>query len=244
MIKQLSYLIFFSLLLVSCKDESTNDNSLPTNLSKNENAGLQEVIKNYGGSVHFEKGAIPATDDTPQIRFFEIKIEDSKKINADKSLARLHASNMASLFYQQLKTETAQYDQIHTIIVLDDNKKTTTRFPTEDLAIVKKKTQFLDKILNLIQEKKYDELRTYINNKELPPIEVDALIQKLDDFDTQFGILQSYEPLGFSKKKTVDGKAVLQLIGNVVRQTGTTPLSVYVDMQAEEDNILLLQYNL
>ncbi len=244
MVKQLIPLLTFSILLISCKEQDQPNSSLPANLSKNENAGLQEVIKLYGGSVHFEKGALPITSDSPQKRIFEIKIEDSKLINTNKSLTKWHASNMASLFYQQLKTETARYDEIHTIIVFDDSKQTTTKYPTKDLEVVSKKMHFLDNIISLIKEKKYDELRSYFNNKELLPIEADALIQKLDDYDTEFGTLQSYQPLGFTKKKTADGQSVLQLAGYMQRQTEKTPLSIYVDMHAEKDAILLLQYNL
>lgn len=232
------------LILASCKnDNSSAPATIPSNLSQNEHKGLTEVIKTYGGDIHFDKGATPATDKTKAKRFFEVSLSNSP--NADKMVknANLVSSNLAWLMYKNMGKDANNYDEIHSVLTIKENK-TTTIYPIEDLKIVSKKMDVLNKMVALIKADKLNELKPFLNNTDLVEYPKDEPLAELNFRAKTNGPVKGFTPAGFKRNKSADGRPIMQISGFLNREKSDDPISVAADMQSDKEEFFFLQFML
>lgn len=240
-----STILLLTIILVSCQTTPTPVAPVEQkpNISSSENKGLQAVVAHYGGSGHFFKGTTPAVANAPQKTIFEVELSNSTLANDQAHLVDFTTSNMAYLFYKELTAEEKEkYDEIHSVVILSNGEKTTTKFPVADLDAVLKKMKVLDRIVALLKEKNYESLAPMINNTDLVPYDKEELIQNLKSANKDFGDVQSFQPFGFRRKKTNEGERVLHLSGYLVRSIKNNEFSIDLSMDGEKEEVYLLQY--
>lgn len=236
-------LLFLGILFISSCKNTPPEPSLPSNLSQNENKGLQEIISTYGGEIHFDKGAIAATAETKAKRIFEISLSNSTKVAEQAKNANLISSNLAWLMYKSMQSDANNYDEIHSVLTIKENK-TTIKYPISDLKIVAKKMALLDKIVALIKANKLEELKPYLNNTDLIEYPKDEILAELNFRSKVNGPVKGFTPAGFKRNKSADGKSILQISGMLNRERLDHPISVAADMQSEKEEVLFLQFML
>ncbi len=236
-------ILFLSILFISSCKNNTVEPSLPANLSQNEDKGLKEIIRTYGGVIHFDKGAIAATADNKKTRIFEVSLANSTKVDEQAKNTSLIASNLAWLMYKNMGADANNYDEIHAILTIKENK-TTTKFPVADLKIVAKKMEVLNKMIALIKADKLEELRPFLNNTDLIEYPKDEILAELNFRSKTNGKITGFTPAGFKRNKSSDGKPILQISGILNREKLDHPISIAADMQSDKEEVLFLQFML
>jgi predicted house-cleaning noncanonical NTP pyrophosphatase (MazG superfamily) len=236
-------MVFLSSFCWACEQAPKGESAAPQtpDLSANEDKGLQAVVKHYGGQGHFSKAT--ATSQSAPRRTFEIELSNSTFAEEQKHLLDFTASNMAYLFYKELNAaERSNYDEIHSIVILSDGQKTTTKFPVKDLDAVLIKMKLLEKIVALLKEKNYEALAPMINDTALVPFDKEELINNLKIADADYGDILSFHPFGFRRKKTTEGERILHLSGYLLRTKKNNEFSIDLAMDGMKEEVYLLQY--
>jgi len=238
----ISFILLSILLFAACKNDTTPP-TIPTNLSQNEDKGLKEIIKTYGGEIHFDKGATATTADGKTKRIFEVSLSNSKKAEGQAKNGNLISSNLAWLMYKNMGKDANNYDEIHSILTIKENK-TTIKYPIDDLKIVAKKMTLLEKIVALLKADKLSELKPFLNNTDLVEYPKDEILAELNFRSKTNGAVKGYTPVGFKRNKSADGRPILQLSGILNREKKDHPISVATDMLSDKEEIFFLQFML
>jgi len=245
-------LIAATLIITSCGNGNGHEGEQkPTLLSNalsitdNEDKGVKEILRFYGGYCKYAIGASASTK-TGKKKYFELELSKSDAIEKKAKVAQMPASNIAYLFYKNLnKEERDNYDEIHTVLIYADGEKITFEFSTEQLELVEQRMKVIKKVVGLIKDKNFEALRPMLNDTFLVSYDKNELITKLKSIDPQFGnVTEGFRPFGFGIKKAKDGSDVLHISGAVIREKQSHELSIDLDLNGSEDKIYLLQYGL
>ena len=144
----------------------------------------------------------------------------------------LPASNIAFIFYKNLKNEKSNYTTIKVVIKLKDGRSDNFEYSISQLEIVNQKFNVLTKVSDLIQTKDYSALFKLFDLS----VAADLNVKKLEDYcskmDSDYGKIVKVQFQGFSFFKNSDdpkNKELLHLAGIQQRDKQNTPLSVFVD---------------
>jgi len=172
-------LLSIFLIITSCgnKREGEHKTGLFSNfisISDNEDKGVKEILAFYGGQCKYAIGASASTKDGKK-KYFELEMSQSVVLEDYANKIEMPASNIAYLFYSNLKDEKSSYDEIHSIIILKDGTKKTFEYSTEKLELVDKRMSLAKKTVDLLTNKDYENLKLLLNN-ELFKFDKDELI--------------------------------------------------------------------
>ncbi|AXT59204.1 hypothetical protein D1816_02190 [Aquimarina sp. AD10] len=242
--KKIISLLICVLLLVSCgnKHEGEEKPSLLSNLiniTDNENNGIEEILNFYGGRCEYSIGVSASTSDGTK-KYFEIEMSQSDEIEKRLDKPILPSSNIAYIFYKNLKEEKKNYDAIHVILVSKNNVEQEFKYPVSTLEKVEQRISLNDKTVNLLKEKKFENLKTMLNN-ELIPFDKNELVPRLIKLEPQFGDIKEYRFFGFMIAP-YKGKDILHLSGALLREKQNHEFSIDVDFNSNRDELYQLQY--
>ncbi len=242
-------LIVAGLTLNSCGNKQSGEEkpgllSNLINITKNEDKGIKEILEFYGGYCKYAIGASASTDDGKK-KYFEIEMSKSEIIEKYSKIAEMPASNIAYLFYRNLKEERSNYDEIHTVIVFNDESKTEFEFAKEDLALVDRKMSIVNKTVALLKAKDFEGIKAFLNpDTTIVDYDKDELIANLTKIDPQFGQIKEFVPYGFRFNQLKDGRQILHVSGVLSREKQNHEFSVDIDPNSNKDEIILMQYEL
>jgi hypothetical protein len=237
------------IILTSCaeKREGEQKNTLISNLisiTANEDKGVKEILNFYGGYCKYSLGASASTDDGNK-KFFELELSKSDVIEKQSKAAQMPASNIAYLFYKNLKNEKSNYEEIRTVLIFADGEKMTFKFPAKQLELVESRMNVANKVVGLIKEKKFEELKPLLNDNKLVSYNKDELVKNLISIDSQFGnVTEGFRSFGFRINKLKDGMDILHISGAIIRDKQSNEFSVDLDLNGKDDTVYLLQYKL
>lgn len=239
-------LIICVLLLTSCekKTEGEQKTGILSNfisITDNEDAGVKEILKFYGGQCKYAIGASASSKDGNK-KYFELEMSQSDAIEGQMNKVHLPSSNVAFLFFKNLKEEKSNYDAIHVVLILKDNSKQEFIFPITELEKVEKRMSVAEKTVSLLKEKKFEELREMLNN-EIVPFDKNELIPSLKEIEPQFGNIVEFRLYGF-KIVPIKGKEILHISGAIMRDTQNNEFSVDIDLNSDKMELFQLQYKL
>lgn len=225
------FLILIMGVLISCND------TLVTDLEKQ---AVDSVLDFYGGICYRSKGF--SSENTDVTTYFELKMVDSERIQGQMDKDHLPSSNVAYLFYKNLKEEKENYDEIHVILVSEDKSEQQYIFPVALLERVEKRMMVIEETIEMIKNKRFESLHSILNN-ELVPFEKEELITNLKKVEPQFGVIEEFQFFGF-KVIPYKGKDILHLAGAVIRDKQNTEFSIDIDFNSDKNELYQLQYKL
>lgn len=240
-------LIIIVFLITSCgkKREGEQKTGLLSNfmnITDNEDAGIKEILAFYGGYCKYAVGASASTKDGKK-KYFELEMSQSDVLEENANRIEMPASNIAYLFYKNLKEEKSNYDEIHAVIIFKDGTEKTFEYSTDKLELVQNRMDLANKTVDLLTNKDYDNLKLLLNN-ELVNYDKDELISNLIKFEPQFGDIKEFRPFGFRVNKNKNGMSILHISGALIREVQNSEFSVDIDLNSENEEIYLLQYKL
>lgn len=246
MIRILS-LIICIFLVISCENKREGEQKTGLlshfiNITDNEDAGVKEIIAFYGGYCEYAVGVSASTEDGKK-KYFELEMSQSEVLEENANRIEMPASNIAYLFYKNLKEEKSDYDEIHSVIIFKDGTEKTFEYSTDKLELVHNRMNLANKAVNLLTNKDYDNLKLLLNNG-LVNYSKDELISNLIKFEPQFGDIKEFRPFGFRVNETKNGINILHISGVLIREVQNSEFSVDIDLNSEKEELYLLQYKL
>ncbi|MCF6407253.1 hypothetical protein L3C95_30445 [Chitinophaga filiformis] len=231
--------IILGLALSSCNSSNV------FSISDNEDKGIKEVLEYYGGICKYAVGYSASTKEG-KTKYFEVEMTKSDIIEKFANALDMPASNIAYLFYRNLKQEKDNYDEIHVVIILQNERKMIFKYPKEDLATIDRKMGVVEKVVDILKRKNFDGLKPYLNpDTTYIHYNEDTLINNVAKFDPQFGSIKEFSPYGFRfLQRERDLRKVLHISGVLLRDKQNNEFSVDVDPQSTKDEIIVLQYAL
>ncbi|MCR8561794.1 hypothetical protein KXD93_29325 [Mucilaginibacter sp. BJC16-A38] len=245
--KILSLLILFVLLLFSCgnKHPGEQKTSLLSNLvtiSDNEDRGVKDILNFYGGVCEYSIGASLSTDEGKN-KYFEVKLSKSESLDKFSRVPEVAASNIAYLFFKSLKGEKRNYDEIHSVLLFRSGSKFEASYSIDKLELIAHKLTILDKVVDLIKNKKFEVLKSLLSDGSYTPAAKSDLMRNIQKIELSLGNIKGFRPYGF-KFETLNGYNVLNILGIVLRDKENTEISLKVDLKPSEDKVHFLDYKL
>ncbi|NRB60724.1 MAG: hypothetical protein HRU50_12390 [Winogradskyella sp.] len=242
--KQILSGLILTILLTSCvnKREGEEKTGLLSNfisLTDNEDAGVNEILDFYGGRCEYSVGASASTSEGTK-RYFELEMSQSEAIENRLDKPKLPSSNIAFIFFKNLKEEKKNYDAIHVILISKDKSKQVFKYPISTLEQVEQRMNLNNKTVNLLKEKKFEKLNSMLNN-ELIPFNKEEFITRLIQVEPQFGNIKEYRFFGFMIVP-FKGKEILHLSGALLREKQNHEFSIDIDYNSDNEKLYQLQF--
>ncbi len=235
-------------ILSSCaeKKDGEQKTTLLSNLvsiTDNEDKGVKQILEIYGGQCKYAIGASASTDNG-KIKYFELEMSQSEVIESYSKDAEMPASNVAYLFYKNLKDEKKNYDEIHTVIKFNDGDEMTFNYPIEQLAIIEGRMRMVEEIVGLIKANKFEEIKPFLNDTSVAKYDKNELISNMVKIDPQFGHVIEFLPYGFRINEKESGKSYLHVSGAIMREKQNHEFSADFDLDRPIDELLMIGYKL
>lgn len=243
------YILLFSvLILTSCGHhrEGEQKNGLLSNLidiTDNESKGVDEILGFYGGRCEYSVGFSASTKEGKK-KYFALEMSQSAAIEKLEDNLDMPSSNIAYLFYRNLREESKNYDEIHAVIILKDGTKKTFVYSRELLESVHKRMKLVHKVVALLKQKEYEQIKSLLDNEVLYQYDKEAFIEKLKKVDPQLGNIVKFNPYGFKIRNTKSGRKMLHVSGALIRDIQNTGFSIDIELNSDKDEVFLLQYKL
>lgn len=242
--------LFLSILIItSCNNkhegaDTKSGPSTPLQRTANEDKGLMEFLNFYGGTCKCAVGASLSNEEGTN-KYFEIEISESQGIEKYSDKPEMPASNIAYLFYKNLKEEKNNYDEIHVVLLFKNNNKKSYSFSKSDLEKVDKKMHVVYKVIDIIKSKNFENIRAMLNpDTSTVHYDKNELISNLEKIDPQFGEIKEFIPYGFWFNQLTSGQEMLHVSGALLRTKRNTEFSINLDPNSTKDDILNLEYKL
>ena len=247
--KNITLIFLTALTIISC-DNKRDGEEKPTLLSNalsitdNEDKGVKEILEYYGGNCKYAIGASVSTDEGSK-KYFELEMSKSDAIEKYAQIIEMPASNIAYLFYRNLKDEKSNYNEIQTVIIFNDATKKTFTYSVDKLELVKNKMLLVNKLVDLLKIKNFEAIKPMLDEKSSPlKYDKNDLIYNISKIDSMYGQIKEFLPYGFRFKKLENGKELLHISGALIRDKQSNEFSVDLDPESTKDEIFILQYKL
>ena len=237
----MKYSIFLLLLIAVT---FTNCKSKLFSVTENEDKGIKEILAFYGGECQYGIEKKVYTD-KPNESVFWIKFGKSSSIDSAANWAQLHGSNIPYIFYKNLDKEKSKYTHIQCELVLGNATKLKFSYALPELEKVKEKMKLVNKIVNLIRTKNFNELKNHlVVDSSILVYDKDELTTNLQRIETgpELGNIKGFRPYGFIYSKGNNNKEILYIAGLMVRDKQNMNFSVNLDPNTKKDEIYLLNY--
>jgi hypothetical protein len=244
-VKKASYTLLLACMLISCgnKHKGEKSTSLLSNLlsiTDNEDKGVKEVLDFYGGYCEYSIGASISTDKGKQ-KYFELKVSKSEVLDKYADMPDVLASNIAYLFYKNLKSENKNYSEIHSVLLFSKVDKYEHSYTLDQLELMSAKMIVVNKVIDLIKAKNFAGLKPFLSNDSYTDKAKDTLTSNLQKVDPEFGNVKEFRTFGF-RFETLNGFNVLNVLGAIMRDKQNNQISLKIDLKPGEDKIHYLDY--
>jgi hypothetical protein len=242
---KLTYLTLILLLLFSCakKHKGEQSTSLLSNfvsITDNEDKGVKDVLDFYGGYCEYAIGTSFSTDEGKK-KYFELKLTKSEVADKFANVREFTASNMAYMFYKDLKNEKKNYDEIHSVLILNGKDKYEYKYSHGRLDTISAKLKVFNKVFESIKGKKYDQLKTILSNDSYKDSDKNQMVLNLKKIDTAYGNIKGVLIYGFRFERQNEFD-VLTILGVFLRDKQNNPITIKVDLNSSDDKIHFLDY--
>ena len=151
--KRLSLLLITSISLLSCSNRRDGEDkkTLLSNfisITDNEDKGVKKILNFYGGYCEYSIGATLSTTEDKK-KSFELKLSKSEILDKFSKTPEIPASNLAYLFYTNLKEEKKNYDEIESVLLFNNREEYKTTFSSDQLEMIGEKMTVLNQVINI-----------------------------------------------------------------------------------------------
>jgi hypothetical protein len=216
--------IFLIGIIANCK------NSVVT---ETEVFAVQKVVDFYGGVCHRYKG-VDFTN-TKKDAFFELEIRNSDLLDTLSNVPHLPASNIALIFYTNLKGEKRNYSIIKVKLNLSNGNTHEFEFRTEELEELEFLVKKLEVISDKIKSNNYELLISDFEENAFPIEEFEQVKQSFMNKDSiQGNIIETqFHGFSFSENKK-DNKKFANLVVLMIRENGNTSVSFTINRKSKK----------
>ncbi len=200
---KLTGILFIWIDLISCGIDRQNANNLAIissliDITENEENGIKSILEFYGGYCKYSRGASISTNGGKQ-KYFGVDLSESSTLDETSLALKLVASNVARLFFHELKEERSNYDFVEVTLKRTGETVKTFEVHSESLLLVEEKQKALEVVEKLTKSQSYVELiELFPKNAEIRSLESDKLVKNLLAIDSIYGkVNQSILLLGF-----------------------------------------------
>lgn len=245
--KIISFFLILS-IVVSCKQKHAGEQTTGllsnfVSITNNEDKGIKEILSAYGGECEYSVGKNISSEEKSK-EFFEIKLSKSNAVEKYSQIVEMPASNIAYLFYKNLKEEKNKYNEIHVVVILNGGEKKEFSYSMNDLETVHAKLPLVDTIVNIIKNKDFEKLSSYIDNGELNNTEIKEIISKMNEVEKNLPTIKQFVLYGFQIGKVESGDTFLRLSGAIIREQSGNEFSVELNVNSKENKISNITYKL
>jgi hypothetical protein len=238
----------FFIFLTACKShEGEKKKGILSNLisiSNNEDRGIKEMIRFYGGQCEYGIQKKASTSDGIKTTFW-LKFTKSAYIDTFSRIPELPVSNIAYIFYKNLEKEKESYNQIQSEVVFGNGSSYKADYSIADLEKVKIKMELVNKIVAILKTHSFIELRKFINiDTSIANYDPVELISKLERTEPTFGAIKQFIPYGFKLSTLENNKRVLHISGLIKRETGGTYFNINLNPDITKEEIYSMNYQL
>jgi len=234
---------FFSCAEKRIGEEKTSVMSNFLSLTENEDNGVKEILDYYGGRCEYSVGTKVSTSNG-KVKYFILDISSSPVIEGYADVSEMPASNVAYLFYRNLKEEKDNYDEIHVKLQIKEDIVVEFVFPKSELEIVDSRIPSMLKIVDLIKTKDFEAITPYLNDTSEYSYDKNELVQSIRAADDQFGAVKDFMPFGFRIREQESGISILHISGIIFREKQDHEFSADFDLSKPKDELLMIQYKL
>lgn len=231
---------------ISCSrregEQKTGLLSYLVSITDNEDKGIKEILDFYGGECKYTVGMVESTNDKEDKKYFEIELRKSIALSKYADKPEFTTSNIAFRFFKNLDEEERQnYTHIRGTLVLDNGERIEHDYSREDLTLVEEKMKTVLNVIDLIKEKKFEDVMPFLNSEDVFTYDKRQLIDGLQRVDPQFGYIQEFRLFGFKFTNAGDNE-VLNISGMIIRDIQNNEFKVYLNPRSSKEQILSLDY--
>jgi hypothetical protein len=211
-------------------------------ITDNENKGVKEILRFFGGQCKYSIGTTFSTV-TGKTRDFELELSKSDLIEKDSQYIEMNASNMAWLFYKNLKEENSKYSEIRCVLDFRNGNSRKFTFPVNHLKSVASKMPVVEKVAGYIKDKNFNGIKLMLNDELIGTVGKLQIINILPETEARFGPVKGFIPFGFRFYNSQSNKEILHISGELLRDKQSTQIGIDLDPSSNTDEIFLLDYN-
>lgn len=214
-------------------------------ITDNEDKGVKDILGFFGGECRYSIG-VSASSSEGNGKFFELELSKCEAIEQWKDDPQIPSSNMAYRFFSQLKEERKNYNEIRSVLIFKDGKKTEAKYSVKELQLVSNRMNVVKKIVNLIKEKKFDAIKPMLNDSSVFHYNKNTLIKNIENADPEFGNIteEGYRFWGYRINTTNTGMQLLHISLVLIRDKQSSTFSVDLDLNGTNNEVYLLNYKL
>ena len=242
-------ILLLTILLSNCKSKHQGEKkpgllSNLVNITDNEDKGIKEIIAFYGGQCEYGVEKKISSNGNNQTNFW-MKFSRSHITDSVSIFTELASSNIAYMFFKNLKDETGSYDNIRTEILLADGHSLKDEFLMNELELVKKKIPTVLNVVNLLTERKFQELKTLLKfDSSFYNYDKNDMIKGIESAENDYGKAGVFKMYGFRFFRSNSGTIILRIEGIISRNGGNSAFVVDSDPDSQSNEIFYLNYKL
>jgi hypothetical protein len=226
-----SFILLGVIFLIACgqRHEGEKKTGLLSHLvsiTDNEDRGVKEILNFYGGECKYSIGT--ASTDEGKKKYFEIEMSKSDMLENYAKLIEMPASNIAFMFYNNLKEEKNNYTHIKVVVTLKILGHADYEYSTSQLEMVKQNVDLISKVSDFLKLKDYKGLYKLFDLTAVPNLQETDIESYCSQLDIAYGQIVKFQLQGFSFFNS-NGKDLLHLSGVQQRDKQNTPLTIFVD---------------
>ncbi len=158
-------------------------------------------------------------------------------------IVEMPASNVAYIFYRNLKEEKTNYDEIHILVIFNNGQQQEFKFPVGQLEMVNKRMPLVNKMVGYLKARNYDSVsRILVIDSSIVYYDKIEGLKNLSSIDTACGNIKEFIPYGFRFSKLKNGREILHIAGALMRDKRSNEFSVELDPNSTKDEIFVMNY--
>jgi len=194
---------------------------------------VQKVLDFYGGYCESHKGF--ETDNGETETYFELQMSKSELIENYSNMLALPASNVAYLFYSNLKEGRDNYTYIKVKILLSENQSYDFSYSVNDLSEVQNLVPVLQTASDKIKAQDYAGLIGLMDTSVSTSLTVGKLEAFCMPYDSAYGAVTQTQFQGYSFfESEKDQGTYAHIAGIMIREKQNTPISVFIDRKSKK----------
>jgi hypothetical protein len=210
-------------------------------VTKQEEKAVGVVLDFYGGICNRKKGF--HSKNGSKETYFELEMSQSEIIEQFSTLPALPASNIAYLFYSNLKNEQSNFTEIHVSIKLAKGETHKFIYKSKDLKEIENFKPIMEEVSNKIKSQDYDGLLLNFVKEVAKDFASDQIEKYCYPYDSAYGKVDKTVFHGFAFTEIKKYKnPVVHLVGFMKRKKQDVPISIIVDRKSKK--IVALNYDL
>ncbi|MEI6949997.1 hypothetical protein V9K67_22620 [Paraflavisolibacter sp. H34] len=247
----LGYCIFTVLFFTSCGSQHPGETK-PTlasnflNITDNEDKGIKEITGLYGGECEYGFSKSAGINKETKNAFW-LEVRKSRTIDNSKVHPELIGSNIAYLFYRNLKDgEKDKYTEIQVKAKRTNGETFDFTFPVSELELVTRRRAVVEQIYSYVKNRDFKNLGDHIETvPAITQTSPEEMVSNIKQAEISFGATKELVPYGFRFIKSNDGQELLYFAGIMLREKENVknPFIVLLDPKANDDKIYALNYD-